>query len=56
MTEREKLLITLIYLLSEETRCLRSVLSEWDEDKTSYVQFVRAEIVREAVEILRGQV
>ncbi len=30
----------------EEVKCLRSVLSEWDEDKSCYVQWLRAEDLR----------
>lgn len=50
--QREHFLLALIYLLQEETSCLRSVLSETEEDKTSYIQFVRADILREAIETL----
>lgn len=32
--------------LREEVACLRSVLSEWDYDKTCFVQWTRAEEIR----------
>ena len=38
MTEREKLLITIIYLMRQEIDCLRSVLSEFEGDKNHFVQ------------------
>lgn len=36
-----------ISMFFEELLCLRSVLSEWGEDKSCYVQWVRAEELRE---------
>lgn len=50
MTEQEWLLRTVIFLLRSEVDCLRSVLSEWDQDKSCYIQFIRAECLREAIE------
>jgi hypothetical protein len=52
MSEREKLLMTLVYLLREEVECLRSVLSEFDGAKREYVQMNRADIFRDARETL----
>lgn len=49
---RERFLLTLIYLLMEEVLCLRSVLSEFEGDKSEYVQMNRAEILRAAIETL----
>jgi len=40
----------LIYLLKKEIACLRSVLSEWDEDKDCYLQWNRAEAIRVVLE------
>jgi hypothetical protein len=56
MSEREKLLITVIKLLTEECDCLRSVLSEWDTDKNCFVQMNRAEILMQARETLEYKV
>lgn len=42
MSKKEKLLLMLVELLMQERDCLRSVLSEWDEDKSCYVQWNRA--------------
>lgn len=33
-------------LLKEEVACLRSVLSEWEQDKSCFVQWQRAEEIR----------
>lgn len=52
MNERERFLLTLIKLLQEENECLRSVLSEWEEDKSCFVQYSRAEVFRAAIECL----
>jgi hypothetical protein len=51
-TERERELLALIKLLQEESSALRSVLSEWDEDKSCYIQMNRANIFRQAIECL----
>jgi len=40
----------LIYLLKKEIACLRSVLSEWDDDKDCYLQWNRAEAIRVVLE------
>jgi len=50
--DRERQLITQIYLLQKENECLRSVLSEWEQDKSCYVQFNRADAFRQAIECL----
>lgn len=50
MTERERFLITLIYLLQQEVQALRSVLSEWDLTKDCYVQWHHAEAMKVAIE------
>ena len=42
MTNEEKLL-AIIYLLEQEVECLRSVLSEYDEDKSHFVQMICAD-------------
>ncbi len=40
-------------LLQEEVDCLRSVLSEYGEhDKSEYTQWVRANILRDAIETM----
>lgn len=49
---RERFLITIIYLLIEEVHCLRSVLSEFDGNKSEFVQMNRADILRQAIETL----
>jgi hypothetical protein len=49
---RERELLALIVLLMQESEALRSVLSEWDAEKSCYVQFTRAEILRQAIECL----
>lgn len=56
MTNREMTLITLIKLLEDEVQCLRSVLSEYDEDKSHFVQMKRADILRAAIETLEYKV
>lgn len=40
-------LTTKIELLEMEIEALRSVLSEWDEDKNCYHQFLKANAIRE---------
>lgn len=52
MTERERFLLTLLYLMQEEIKCLRSVLSEWNHDTSSYVQSTQADILKNARETL----
>lgn len=56
MNLRERELITLITLFSEEVDCLRSVLSEYEGNKDHFVQNVRANILREAIETLLHKV
>jgi len=51
-TERERQLLTLIYLLQQESEALRSVLSEFDAPKDCYVQMNRADTFRHAIEAL----
>lgn len=51
-TERERQLLTLIKLLQEESQALRSVLSEWEHEKSCYVQMNRADAFRHAIECL----
>jgi hypothetical protein len=51
-TERERFLLALIYLLQQETEALRSVLSEWESDKTCYIQFNRALIFQATIEAM----
>ena len=50
MTEPERTLRAKIYLLEEEVDCLRSVLSEWEEDKNCFTQWMRAEDLRRVIE------
>lgn len=45
MNENEKLK-ALIWLLEEEVEALRSVLSEWDHDKSCYLQMNKADAIR----------
>jgi hypothetical protein len=52
MSERERFLITLIYLLQQECECLRSVMSEPGLDWEIYNQYTRAEILRQARETM----
>ena len=42
-----------IKLLELEVKALRSVLSEWDEDKTIYTQYIKAECIRELIYSLK---
>lgn len=49
---RDKIAIAIMVLLREEVECLRSVLSEWEEDKSAYSQMIRADILREAIETM----
>lgn len=51
-TERERQLLALIVLLQQESEALRSVLSEFEADKSCYVQFNRAEAFRQAIECM----
>ncbi len=53
MGERERFLLALIYLLQQEVRALRSVLSEYDDRKHDvYVQWTQAETLRQAIETM----
>jgi hypothetical protein len=52
VSQRELELLCLIKLMQEEIECLRSVLSEWESEKTCYIQFNRAEIFKDARESL----
>lgn len=54
-SERERLLLALIHLMQKEIECLRSVLSEWDQDKNCYVQFTRAEKFEAARETMEHE-
>lgn len=56
MSEREKLLLTLLYLMREQIDCLRSVLSEFEGDKSHFVQMNRANILEHATETLEYKV
>lgn len=51
-TERERQLLALVVLLQLESEALRSVLSEWESDKSCYVQFNRADAFRHAIECM----
>ena len=53
MTESERRLSAAVYLLEQEIDCLRSVLSEWEEDKSCYIQWNRAEDLRRVIESMR---
>jgi len=44
----------IIYLLNKEVDALRSVLSEWDADKSSYVQWIKANDLRNAIVLLEN--
>ncbi len=53
MTDRKQVRAALMVLLQEEVDCLRSVLSEYGEhDKSEYTQWVRANILRDAIETM----
>jgi hypothetical protein len=52
---RERYLLTMIYLLSQEVISLRSVLYEYDGDKSEYLQMNRAELIREVIEHLEAE-
>ena len=52
VTKREKELLTLVELLLKENDCLRSVLSEWDSDKSCYTQMNVADDLRRVIENL----
>ncbi len=41
--------------LEEEVACLRSVLSEWDEDKSCYLQWGRANQLADGRKVLKGE-
>lgn len=49
----QKELIAMIYLLQKEVEALRSVLSEFDGDKSCYSQFMFAEDLRRVIENLK---
>lgn len=51
-TEHERQLLALVVLLQLESEALRSVLSEWEQDKSYYTQFNRAEAFRHAIELM----
>jgi hypothetical protein len=55
VSERDRLLITIIYLLQKEVECLISVLSEWEQDKSIFIQYNRAEVFARARESLEHQ-
>lgn len=42
-----------IKLLQEEIKALRSVLSEWDQDKSCYLQMSKADAIAEVLLVLR---
>lgn len=52
MSEMERYLNSMIFLLQREVECLRSVLSEWDHEKSCYVQMNRADIFRQTIETM----
>lgn len=52
MTNEEKLM-AIIYLLEQEVACLRSVLSEYDENKNHFIQMNCADNFRAALDSLR---
>lgn len=43
---------TRVELLEMEVAALRSVLSEWDEDKNCYGQFIKANVIREIFNVV----
>lgn len=47
-------MITLLFLLKKENQALRSVLSEWEEDKNCYVQMILADDLRRVIETIGG--
>lgn len=53
---RERLLLTIIELLSREQEALLSVLSEYDGDKYEYSQMVMADDLRRVIESLECKV
>lgn len=55
MTEKDQLTTTIIYLLKKENEALRSVVSEFEEEKTCYTQYVVANILQEARETLESK-
>lgn len=52
ITELSEQGTTIIFLLKEEVAALRSVLSEWDTDKSCYLQWQKAENLRHVLEDL----
>lgn len=48
--EKEKKLLTQVSLLELEVACLRSVLSEWEHDKSCFIQMTRADDLRRVIE------
>jgi hypothetical protein len=52
MLEIEKLK-ALIWLLEQENEALRSVLSEWDQDKSCFIQMNKADNIRAVLDGVR---
>ncbi len=52
MSENEKLK-AIIWLLEQEVEALRSVLSEWDHDKSCYTQMSKADAISELFNHIR---
>lgn len=50
MSERERFLMVMIYLLQREVEALRSVLSEYGADHGQYTQWCRAQDYRRTIE------
>lgn len=44
----------LLVLMKKEIELLRSTLSEWDQDKSCYVTWIRANDLRSAIELLEN--
>lgn len=50
MGERERFLFVMVYLLQQEIKCLRSVLSEYGAEHSQFTQWMIAEDLRRVIE------
>lgn len=46
----------LIKMLREEVKALRSVLSEWEADKSCYLQMIRADDINRAIAVIEEHI
>ena len=50
MNQRERFLLVMIYLMTREIECLRSVLSEYGADHSQFTQWMIAQDLRRVIE------